>query len=153
MYLFKGLFFSLGNGRRDRPKPCLFECPFYNGSPELDDGRRVALEPVLGHSCRGEAPPFENAAPGDGTDYGYLLAGDIDDGIINATSQQYPLLMASLGLEAIKEIAEGGAPPENTSADGTFFDTGVALCTDDPMDTVTVAPQEDSQYCIDNAWG
>jgi len=77
----------------------------------------------------------------------------VQDGGIQATSQQYPLLMASLGLEAIKEIAEGGAPPENTSADGTFFDTGVALCTDDPMDTVTVAPQEDSQYCIDNAWG
>ena len=77
----------------------------------------------------------------------------VQDGGIQATSQQYPLLMASLGLEAIKEIAEGGAPPENTSADGTFFDTGVALCTDDPMDTVTVAPQETSQYCIDNAWG
>ena len=24
---------------------------------------------------------------------------------------------------------------------------------DEPMDTVTVAPVEDSQYCIDNAWG
>ncbi len=77
----------------------------------------------------------------------------VQEGGIQATSQQYPLRMASLGVEAIKEIAEGGAPPENTSADGTFFDTGVALCTDDPMDTVTVADQEDSQYCIDNAWG
>ncbi|NNC80518.1 MAG: substrate-binding domain-containing protein [Acidimicrobiales bacterium] len=77
----------------------------------------------------------------------------VQDGGIQATSQQYPLRMASLGLEAIKEIAEGGAPPENTSADGTFFDTGVALCTDDPMDAVTVASQETSQYCIDNAWG
>lgn len=47
----------------------------------LGDGTRVALEPVLGHSCRGEAPPFEGAAPGDGTDYGYLLSGAIDDGI------------------------------------------------------------------------
>jgi threonine dehydrogenase-like Zn-dependent dehydrogenase len=47
----------------------------------LDDGTRVALEPVLGHSCRGEAPPFDGAAPGDGDDYGYLLSGTIDDGI------------------------------------------------------------------------
>ncbi len=77
----------------------------------------------------------------------------VQEGGIQATSQQYPLRMASLGVEAIKEIAEGGAPPENTSADGTFFDTGVALCTDDPMDTVTAAEQETSQYCIDNAWG
>jgi fructose transport system substrate-binding protein len=77
----------------------------------------------------------------------------VQSGGIQATSQQYPLRMASLGVEAIFEIATGGAAPENTSDDGTFFDTGVTLCTDDPMDTVTVADQEDSQYCIDNAWG
>ena len=74
-------------------------------------------------------------------------------GDIQATSQQYPLRMASLGVEAIKTIADGGAAPENTSANGQFFDTGVTLCTDDPMDTVTSAPQESAQYCIDNAWG
>ncbi len=77
----------------------------------------------------------------------------VQGGSIQATSQQYPLRMASLGVEAIFEIATGGAPPENTSDDGTFFDTGVTLCTDEPVDTVTVAPVEGSQYCIDNAWG
>ena len=74
-------------------------------------------------------------------------------GSIQATSQQYPLRMASLGVEAIKAIADGGAPPANTSANGEFFDTGVTLCTEDPQDTVTAAPQENAQYCIDNAWG
>lgn len=74
-------------------------------------------------------------------------------GEIQATSQQYPLLMASLGVEAIKAIADGGAPPQNTSADGTFFDTGVKLCTETPMDTVTAAEQWTAQECIDNAWG
>ena len=74
-------------------------------------------------------------------------------GSIQATSQQYPLRMASLGVEAIKAIADGGAPPANTSANGEFFDTGVTLCTEDPQDTVTSAPQENAQYCIDNAWG
>mgnify|MGYP001188240971 CR=1 FL=1 len=78
---------------------------------------------------------------------------NVKDGVIGATSQQYPLLMAKLGVEAIKQIADGGAPPENTSANGEFFDTGVTLCTDDPQDTVTAAPQESAQYCIDNAWG
>ncbi len=77
----------------------------------------------------------------------------VQDGSIQATSQQYPLRMASLGVEAINTIATGGEPPSNTSADGTFFDTGVTLCTDEPVDTVTVADQEDSQFCIDNAWG
>ena len=74
-------------------------------------------------------------------------------GEIQATSQQYPLLMASLGVEAIKTIADGGAAPENTSANGQFFDTGVKLCTDMPMDTVTSAEQWTAQQCIDNAWG
>ena len=74
-------------------------------------------------------------------------------GSIQATSQQYPLRMASLGVEAIKAIADGGAPPANTSANGEFYDTGVTLCTEDPQDTVTAAPQENAQYCIDNAWG
>ncbi len=74
-------------------------------------------------------------------------------GEIQATSQQYPLLMAKLGVEAIAAIAAGGAPPENTSANGQFFDTGVKLCTDMPMDTVTSAEQWTAQQCIDNAWG
>jgi len=74
-------------------------------------------------------------------------------GEIQATSQQYPLKMAELGVKAIKTIADGGAPPENTSANGEFYDTGVTLCTDDPQATVTAAPQKDAQYCIDNAWG
>jgi len=74
-------------------------------------------------------------------------------GEIQATSQQYPLLMAKLGVEAIKTIADGGAAPTNTSADGTFFDTGVKLCTEDPQDTVTAAEQWTAQQCIDNAWG
>lgn len=62
----------------------LVSFPFVPGHEVVgvrDDGSRVALEPVLGHSCRGEAPPFEGAAPGDGDDYGYLLAGPVDDGI------------------------------------------------------------------------
>jgi fructose transport system substrate-binding protein len=74
-------------------------------------------------------------------------------GEIQATSQQYPLLMAKLGVEAIKAIADGGAPPSPTSANGEFFDTGVKLCTDMPMDTVTAAEQWTAQECIDNAWG
>jgi fructose transport system substrate-binding protein len=74
-------------------------------------------------------------------------------GQIQATSQQYPLRMASLGVQAIFDIANGGPPPANTSANGEFFDTGVTLCTDDPQDSVTAAGQETSEYCIENAWG
>ena len=74
-------------------------------------------------------------------------------GQIQATSQQYPLRMASFGVQAIFDIANGGPAPANTSANGEFFDTGVALCTDDPQDTVVAAAQETADYCIENAWG
>jgi len=108
----------------------------------------------------GAAAALEAAGKTIGSDV-YIVSVDgglagveaVKAGQIQATSQQYPLKMAELGVQAIKTIADGGAPPENTSADGTFFDTGVVLCTDDPQDTVTAAPQESAQYCIDNAWG
>jgi fructose transport system substrate-binding protein len=55
----------------------------------------------------------------------------VRDGQIGATSQQYPLLMASLGVEAIKAWAATGKKPEPTPGKA-FFDTGVALVTDKP---------------------
>ena len=87
----------------------------------------------------------------------YKLLGDA----VNTALELKPLVANANHCEvviapvytAIKTVADGGAPPENTSANGQFFDTGVTLCTDDPQDTVTAAPQESAQYCIDNAWG
>ncbi len=59
----------------------------------------------------------------------------VADGVIGATSQQYPLKMATLGMEAIAKIARGGDKP--ASSDGLdFFNTGVALVTDKPADGV-----------------
>lgn len=46
-----------------------------------EDGRRVVLEPVLGHAARGFEPPFEGAAPGDGNDYRHLVSGRLEPGI------------------------------------------------------------------------
>ncbi len=37
---------------------------------------------------------------------------NVIDGVIGATSQQYPLQMAALGIEAIAEYAENGTLPE-----------------------------------------
>nr|WP_229804517.1 sugar ABC transporter substrate-binding protein [Gemmobacter tilapiae] len=55
----------------------------------------------------------------------------VKDGQIGATSQQYPLLMAALGVEAIKKFADTGEKPQPTPGKA-FFDTGVALVTDKP---------------------
>ena len=56
---------------------------------------------------------------------------NVKDGVIGATSQQYPLLMASLGIEAIAKFAADGSKPAPTEGKD-FFDTGVALITDKP---------------------
>jgi fructose transport system substrate-binding protein len=56
---------------------------------------------------------------------------DVKDGVIGATSQQYPLQMAALGVEAIAKFAADGTLPAPTEGKA-FFDTGVALITDKP---------------------
>jgi fructose transport system substrate-binding protein len=38
---------------------------------------------------------------------------NVKDGVIGATSQQYPLLMASLGIEAMQGLGRGAAPSPN----------------------------------------
>ena len=57
---------------------------------------------------------------------------NVKEGVIGATSQQYPLLMASKGIEAIVEWAKNGNKPAPTPGKA-FFDTGVALVTDKPV--------------------
>jgi threonine dehydrogenase-like Zn-dependent dehydrogenase len=48
---------------------------------ELSDGKRVVIEPVLGHAARGFPLPFEGAAPGDGDDYAHLVLPPLEEGI------------------------------------------------------------------------
>ena len=60
----------------------------------------------------------------------------VKDGVIGATSQQYPLQMAALGVEAIAKFAADGSKPAPTEGK-SFFDTGVALVTDKPAEGVT----------------
>lgn len=64
---------------------------------------------------------------------------NIQDGVIGATSMQFPLKMASEGVSAIVEFAKTGTRP--TASDGLdFYDTGVQLITDEPatgVDSVT----------------
>jgi fructose transport system substrate-binding protein len=59
----------------------------------------------------------------------------VKNGVIGATSQQYPLKMASLGVQAIYDLVTTGAKPAVTEG-LDFFNTGVALVTDKPADGV-----------------
>lgn len=60
---------------------------------------------------------------------------NVADGVIGATSQQYPLLMASLGIEAIAQFAKDGTLPAN-SPGKNFLDTGVSLVASEAVDGV-----------------
>ena len=74
---------------------------------------------------------------------------NVIDGVIGATSQQYPLAMAALGIEAIKKFADTGEKPQATEGKD-FFDTGVALVTDKPAPGVESI---DTKTGKDKCWG
>ena len=67
----------------------------------------------------------------------------VKEGIIGATSQQYPLLMAADGVEAIAEYIKSGKKP-------TSIDTGEKLVTDHPVPGVpSIDTAEGAKLC----WG
>ena len=68
----------------------------------------------------------------------------VKPGIIDATSQQYPLKMAQLGVEKIAAAARGGEVPSG------YTDTGVELITADPAEGVD---SKDVAYGTENCWG
>ena len=68
----------------------------------------------------------------------------IKTGVIDATSQQYPLKMAQLGVEKGAAAVRGGPKPSG------YVDTGVTLITADPMKGVT---SKDAAYGEENCWG
>jgi len=74
---------------------------------------------------------------------------NVKAGVIGATSQQYPLLMASKGIEAIVAFAKDGTKP--AASEGlSFFNTGVNLVTDKPVDGVeSIDSTKGTELC----WG
>jgi fructose transport system substrate-binding protein len=68
---------------------------------------------------------------------------NVKAGRIGATSMQFPLLMASKGIEAIAAFAKTGAKPTN-------LDTGEQLITDHPVPGV---PSITSAEGLKKCWG
>jgi fructose transport system substrate-binding protein len=77
-------------------------------------------------------------------DGGCAGVGGVVDGRIAATSQQYPLKMASLGVDAGVNFAKTGKRVSG------YTDTGVTLITDKPMSGVE---SKDTKYGLANCWG
>jgi fructose transport system substrate-binding protein len=132
-----------------------------------EDGGRTAMENCLTKNSdinvvytinEPAAVGAYNALKAAGKEDGILIVSvdggcdgvqSVTDGVIGATSQQYPLKMASLGLAAIADIARGGDAPK-TSAGLDFYNTGVSLVTDTPVDGVkSIDTTKGAQLC----WG
>jgi len=74
---------------------------------------------------------------------------DVQAGVIGATSMQFPLRMASLGIDAIIQYAADGTVPE-PSEGLDFFNTGVELVTDQPVEGL---PSISSEEALTKCWG
>jgi fructose transport system substrate-binding protein len=74
---------------------------------------------------------------------------NVKAGIIGATSMQFPLLMASKGVEAVVEFAKSGEKPEPTPG-LNFLNTGVTLITDKPVPGL---PSIGSDQGLGKCWG
>jgi len=74
---------------------------------------------------------------------------NVKKGVIGATSQQYPLKMAEMGVDAIEAYAKDGTKPK-APAGKSFIDTGVTLVTDKPVDGVE---SKDTAFGLENCWG
>jgi fructose transport system substrate-binding protein len=73
---------------------------------------------------------------------------NVREGIIGATSMQFPLRMATLGVEAVVDYAETGEAPGGGSHE--FVNTGVELVTDQPVESV---PSISSEEGLERCWG
>ncbi|NVK41379.1 MAG: sugar ABC transporter substrate-binding protein [Oceanospirillaceae bacterium] len=74
---------------------------------------------------------------------------NVKAGIIGATSMQFPLRMASMGVDAILEFAKTGTRPE-ASEGLDFVNTGVELITDQPVESLE---SKSSAEGLELCWG
>ena len=124
------------------------------------DGGKTAMETCLAKNPdinvvytinEPAAQGAEDALTAAGKDKGVLIVSVdggckpglvlVASGVIGATAQQYPGKMATLGMQAIKDLADGKPKPAVTPG-LTFYNTGVALVTDKPVagvDSISVA--------------
>jgi fructose transport system substrate-binding protein len=74
---------------------------------------------------------------------------NVKAGVIGATSMQFPLKMASMGVEAVAAFAKDGTKPKNSEG-LDFFNTGVQLISDQPVDGLpSITSDEGLKIC----WG
>ncbi|MDA2805520.1 substrate-binding domain-containing protein [Nocardiopsis suaedae] len=74
---------------------------------------------------------------------------NVADGVIGATSMQFPLEMARQGVAAVADHAENGTVPEPDEGE-QIVNTGVELITDEPQEGLD---SKDTDWGLENCWG
>ncbi len=125
-----------GNGAEDGGRTAMENCLSKN--PKINVVYTINEPTAVGANTALKAAGISDAIVVS-IDGGCAGVKSVKDGVIGATAQQYPLKMATMGMEAIASIARGGTKP-TTSEGLDFFNTGVALVTDKPaagVDSIT----------------
>ncbi len=140
----------------------------HQASNGAEDGGRTAMETILSKNpdvnvayainepaAYGAYQALKAAGKTSGVllvsiDGGCTGVGYVKQGILGATSQQYPSKMAADGMKAIVKLAKTGKKP-TTSEGLNFHDTGSQLITDKPVPGLkSIDSQQGSQICWKN---
>ncbi|GAB3614561.1 type 1 periplasmic-binding domain-containing protein [Humibacter ginsengisoli] len=133
-----------------------------------EDGGRTAMETILSKvpgvnvvyainepAAYGAYQALKAAGKTDGVllvaiDGGCTGVGYVKQGILGATSQQYPSKMATEGMQAIVKLAKTGKKP-STSSGLDFHNTGSQLITDQPVTGLkSIDTDQGSKICWKN---
>ncbi|WP_460459092.1 substrate-binding domain-containing protein [Angustibacter peucedani] len=129
------------DGGRSAMEKCLAKNPDINVVYTINEPTAVGANAAL--KAAGKTATIVSV------DGGCAGVSSVKSGVIGATAQQYPLKMATLGMEAIAKIARGGEKPQTTSG-LDFYNTGVALVTDKQAEGVdSISSDDGSKIC----WG
>jgi len=132
-----------GGGQQTQSQPAMENCLQKN--PNIDVVYTINEPSAAGAwTALKKAGKKPNGVTIVSVDGGCAGVRNVKAGIIDATSQQYPLRMASLGVAAVVKYANGGS-----KASG-YTDTGLNLIAKKPLKGV---PSKSVAYGLANCWG
>jgi fructose transport system substrate-binding protein len=132
-----------GGGQQTQSQPAMENC--LQKSPNINVLYTINEPSAAGAwTALKKAGKTKNAVTIVSVDGGCAGVRNVRAGVIDATSQQYPLRMASLGVAAVVKFANGGK-----KASG-YTDTGLNLIAAKPLKGV---PSKSVKYGLANCWG
>jgi fructose transport system substrate-binding protein len=132
-----------GGGQQTQSQPAMENCLQKN--PNINVLYTINEPSAAGAwTALKKAGKSKNAVTIVSVDGGCAGVRNVRAGVIDATSQQYPLRMASLGVAAVVKFANGGAKSSG------YTDTGLNLIAAKPLKGV---PSKSVKYGLANCWG